>query len=73
VRVVSKRCGSIGNSSIRDSKSSRARQSHDWSSHAADAFRGLAVRHKSPEAPRPHDYEYEYSYRMPHPLDWMDA
>jgi hypothetical protein len=44
---------------------------HDWSSHAADAFRGLAVRHKTPETPRPHDYEYQYSYRMPHPLDWM--
>jgi hypothetical protein len=26
---------------------------HDWASHAADAFRGLAVRHKIPAAPRP--------------------
>jgi len=26
---------------------------HDWASHAADAFRGLAVRHKVPAAPRP--------------------
>ena len=26
---------------------------HDWASHAADAFRGLAVRHNIPAAPRP--------------------
>ncbi|MFA5945116.1 MAG: hypothetical protein WC876_11700 [Candidatus Thermoplasmatota archaeon] len=25
---------------------------HDWSSHAADAFRGLAVRHKAPAPPK---------------------
>ena len=25
---------------------------HDWSSHGADAFRGLAVRHKTPQAER---------------------
>jgi hypothetical protein len=26
---------------------------HDWSSHGADAFRGLAVRHKVPTIPKP--------------------
>lgn len=26
---------------------------HDWSSHGADAFRGLAVRHQVPKEPRP--------------------
>lgn len=26
---------------------------HDWASHAADAFRGLAVRHKPPADPKP--------------------
>lgn len=26
---------------------------HDWASHGADAFRGLAVRHKIPVAPKP--------------------
>ena len=26
---------------------------HDWASHAADAFRGLAVRHQTPKAKRP--------------------
>jgi len=26
---------------------------HDWASHGADAFRGLAVRHRTPRAPRP--------------------
>lgn len=26
---------------------------HDWSSHAADSFRGLAVRHQMPRAPKP--------------------
>ena len=40
---------------------------HDWASHAADAFRGLAVRHETPEpeeeiAPLP----------MPPPGHWMD-
>jgi phage terminase large subunit len=34
---------------------------HDWSSHAADAFRGVAVRHRTPEPER----EPEFAYRMP--------
>ena len=29
---------------------------HDWASHAADAFRGLAVRHKPPNPKRADDY-----------------
>ena len=31
---------------------------HDWSSHAADAFRGLAVRHKTPREPEPEPEPY---------------
>jgi len=42
---------------------------HDWSSHAADAFRGLAVRHKPPEEPRV--LVDEYIYRFPTEHDWM--
>ena len=45
--------------------------SHYWSSHAADAFRGLAVRHKTPEEPKPP--EDEWSYRIPSPLSWMSS
>ena len=32
---------------------------HDWSSHGADAFRGLAVRHKVPETPTPAEPDYQ--------------
>ena len=42
---------------------------HDWSSHAADAFRGLAVRHKTPEEQKP--VVDEYTYRFPSEHDWM--
>jgi hypothetical protein len=31
----------------------KAEPIHDWSSHAADAYRGLAVRHKTPAARKP--------------------
>jgi len=31
-----------------------ARPVHDWASHGADAFRGLAVRYQPPQATRPH-------------------
>jgi len=43
---------------------------HDWAEHGASAFRYLAVRHKTPETPRPRD---EYMYVMPSlgPLAWM--
>jgi phage terminase large subunit len=44
---------------------------HDWSSHAADAFRGLAVRHQTPEEPKPP--ADEWSYRSPSPLGWMST
>jgi hypothetical protein len=36
---------------------------------AADAFRGLAVRHRTPEESK--TIVDQYSYRMPSPLDWM--
>jgi hypothetical protein len=42
---------------------------HDWSSHGADAFRGLAVRHETPEAPV--SFDAELTYRMPSRYDWM--
>jgi hypothetical protein len=44
---------------------------HDRHSHAADAFRGLAVRHKTPEEPTPP--ADEYSYVFPSPLSWMSS
>jgi phage terminase large subunit len=47
----------------------KATPMHDWAEHGASAFRYLAVRHKTPEAPRP--VVDEYSYRMPHALSWM--
>jgi phage terminase large subunit len=43
----------------------------DGSSHAADAFRGLAVRHQTPEAPKPP--EDQCSYRFPSECGWMDS
>jgi phage terminase large subunit len=43
---------------------------HDRHSHAAAAFRGLAVRHRTPEEPKP--VVDEYSYRMPSALDWTN-
>jgi hypothetical protein len=42
---------------------------HDRHSHAADAFRGLAVRHGTPEEPKPP--VDEYSYRPPSECGWM--
>jgi phage terminase large subunit len=42
---------------------------HDGHSHAADAFRGLAVRHKTPEAPKP--VVEEYTYQFPSEYSWM--
>jgi phage terminase large subunit len=43
---------------------------HDRHSHAADAFRGLAVRHKTPTLPElpPHDI---LVYQFPSELSWM--
>jgi phage terminase large subunit len=38
---------------------------HDWASHGADAFRGLAVRHKTPELQRAEMHE-----RIALPQDW---
>lgn len=43
---------------------------HDWSSHGADAFRGLAVRHRPPRAPtKPRD-SFE-RHTGPHEFGWM--
>jgi phage terminase large subunit len=39
---------------------------HDWSSHAADAYRGLAVRHQIPR-------EREKQQRVPPPTEWAWA
>lgn len=36
---------------------------HDWASHGADAFRGLAVRHRTPEIQRE-------AKRTPMPMEW---
>jgi hypothetical protein len=44
---------------------------HDRHSHAADAFRGPAVRHRTPEEPRP--VVDEYSYQFPSPLSWYEV
>jgi hypothetical protein len=42
---------------------------HDRHSHPANAFRGLAVRHKAPEEPK--STVDEFSYRMPSEYGWM--
>jgi hypothetical protein len=39
---------------------------HDGHSHSADAFRGLAVRHKTPEEPKPVVEEYSYRFLTVH-------
>ena len=44
---------------------------HDRHSHAADAFRGLATRHRTPEEPKP--VVDEFSYRFPSELSWMNS
>jgi hypothetical protein len=44
---------------------------HDRHSHAADAFRGLAARHRTPEEPKP--VVDEFSYRLPSELSWMSG
>jgi phage terminase large subunit len=44
---------------------------HDRHSHAADAFRGLATRHKTPEEPKP--VVDEFTYRMPSEYSWMGS
>ena len=43
---------------------------HDRHSHAADAFRGLAVRHKTPTLPKPLSYD-NLVYQFPSAVDWM--
>ena len=43
---------------------------HDRHSHAADAFRGVAVRHKTPTFPAPPPPDI-LVYRFPSALDWM--
>jgi phage terminase large subunit len=42
---------------------------HDWSSHAADAFRGLAVRHQPPREQKPDIWSSDY--RGPTSQAWM--
>ena len=47
---------------------------HDWSSHGADAFRGLAVRHKPPRRERPRRRRRFEGREAPRPsgrLGWM--
>ena len=44
---------------------------HDWAEHGASAFRYLAVRHKTPEAPTPALDDFSLSYRFPDELSWM--
>jgi len=43
---------------------------HDRHSHAADAFRGLAVRHKTPTLQKPLSSD-TLVYQFPSALDWM--
>jgi phage terminase large subunit len=49
----------------------KATPTHDWAEHGASAFRYLALRHKTPEAPRP--AVDEYSYDFPSPLSWLST
>jgi phage terminase large subunit len=43
---------------------------HDWASHGADAFRGLAVRHQTPRAPK-EDSGFRGGYVPPSSSAWM--
>ena len=43
---------------------------HDWASHGADAFRGLAVRHKTPERARPKRRQMFHARHTPGPQHW---
>jgi hypothetical protein len=43
---------------------------HDWASHGADAFRGLAVRHRPPREPKKPRDSFEKS-TGPHEFGWM--
>lgn len=42
---------------------------HDWASHGADAFRGLAVRHQTPKARKEDDWKAPAAFRSP--SGWM--
>ena len=46
---------------------------HDWASHGADAFRGLAVRHKTPVRKKPRRRQVHRRTHMPgnRKLAWM--
>lgn len=46
-----------------DQMAFKATPVHDWASHGADAFRGLAVRHQSPREPM--------KFHAPHVTSWM--
>ena len=43
---------------------------HDWSSHGADAFRGLAIRHRPPREPKK-PVDCFLRQQDPHEFGWM--